>query len=239
MQLQNTKIQPTTRTNILQNTNKNLYRTKQKNNSPTEEQFSNFQKAYDYFNKELFSGILPDCFLNFFRSHRYAGCFINNLWKKGDKVTSQISLNSIHLWDEPIEIMSTLVHEMCHLWQFEFGKPSRSGYHNREFAAKMESVGLITSTTGREGGNRTGQGMSEYILKGGLFEQKFNEMPKEYLLPWVDNFSDASSLNNPTTPQRRNKIKYSCPACFTNVWGKPGLSIICGDCDQEFFQVSS
>ena len=32
---------------------------------------------------------------------------------------------------------------MCHQWQQHFGKPSRNGYHNKQWADKMESVGLI------------------------------------------------------------------------------------------------
>lgn len=31
-----------------------------------------------------------------------------------------------------------------------------------------------------------------------------------------------------------SKIKYSCRSCSTNVWGKPQLSIVCGDCNQPF-----
>ena len=40
------------------------------------------------------------------------------------------------------ESMGTLVHEMVHFWQQEFGTPSRRGYHNREWADKMEALGL-------------------------------------------------------------------------------------------------
>jgi hypothetical protein len=30
------------------------------------------------------------------------------------------------------EVLSTLAHEMTHLWQHEFGTPPRKGYHDRE-----------------------------------------------------------------------------------------------------------
>jgi len=32
----------------------------------------------------------------------------------------------------------------------------------------------------------------------------------------------------------RKKNTYQCPVCLTKVWGKPGLNLICGDCDEEF-----
>ena len=41
------------------------------------------------------------------------------------------------------ELMQTFAHEMCHQWQFHFGNPSRRAYHNKEFAEKMKSIGLL------------------------------------------------------------------------------------------------
>ena len=35
-----------------------------------------------------------------------------------------------------------LVHEMVHLWHHHEGKPSRSGYHNTDWADKMATVGV-------------------------------------------------------------------------------------------------
>jgi hypothetical protein len=33
---------------------------------------------------------------------------------------------------------------------------------------------------------------------------------------------------------RKNKITYECPDCQARVWGKPNLSIVCGECDSKF-----
>ncbi len=60
---------------------------------------------------------------------------------------------------------------MCHLWQHHFGTPSRTGYHNKEWAAKMREVGLIPSDTGKPGGKDTGQKVSDYLEEGGRFER--------------------------------------------------------------------
>ena len=30
---------------------------------------------------------------------------------------------------------------------------------------------------------------------------------------------------------KKSKVRYTCPGCLTNVWGKPELNIYCGDCD--------
>jgi hypothetical protein len=198
---------------------------------PTRDQWAAYTRAFDYFNAELFDDELPHCILNFSRHARFQGFFAPLRWERPDGRTHEISLNPRCLKRPPRETMGTLVHEMVHLWQQEFGKPSRPGYHNREFAAKMESVGLITSKTGKPGGKRTGQGMSHYIVEEGPFDLAFAAMPQEYLLPWT---SGAPAEAAGPAPKAKNKIKYTCPGCATNAWGKPELSIICGVCGATF-----
>ena len=31
-----------------------------------------------------------------------------------------------------------------------------------------------------------------------------------------------------------NRVKYSCPKCKTNIWGKPNINVECGDCKSRF-----
>lgn len=145
------------------------------------------------------------------------------------RCTHEISLNPDLLFRPIVDVMSTLVHEITHLWQEEFGQPSRGGYHNAEWAQKMEAIGLMPSHTGKPGGRRTGQQMSHYVIEGGPFEVAFQAMPSEYLLPWQSGIIAASRQSD------RNKATYLCPGgCGTRVWGRPHLSIACGVC-QVFF----
>ena len=89
-----------------------------------------------------------------------------------EEVTDEIALNPAHFAGRPTSAtLSTLAHEMAHLWQHHFGKPSRSRYHNKEWAAKMREVGLIPSDTGQPGGKETGQKVSHTIEPGGRFER--------------------------------------------------------------------
>ena len=117
---------------------------------------------------------------------------------------------------------------MIHAWQQEYGAPSRRGYHNREWADKMEAVGLMPSDTAAPGGARVGQSVSHYIIEGGPFARAFERMPAECLLPWQS--WEPTKGKRPGTPI--SKLKYTCPSCAVNVWGKPGLNIRCGDCDE-------
>lgn len=199
--------------------------------TPTAEQFAAYQGMVQYFNERLFGGKLPPVLLNFSRrGRRTKGFFAPNRWLKGGETTHEISLNPQHLAERsPREIAATLVHELCHLWQQVFGTPSRAGYHNREWAAKMEQVGLLPSDTGEVGGNRTGQRMTHTIIPGGPFDLAFQAMPAAYCLPWT-----SGELAVRSRLRRSSKVRYTCPGCRTHVWGKPGLALHCPQCDRRF-----
>jgi hypothetical protein len=202
---------------------------------PTAEQFAAYQGMAEYFNEQLFGGQLPPILLNFSRQgRRTRGFFAPYRWEKGAATTHEISLNPQLLRERtPLETAATLVHELCHLWQFSFGTPSRAGYHNREWARKMEAVGLMPSSTGEPGGRRTGQQVSHYVLPGEAFARAFEMMPAEYRLPWR-----GRPVEPARRPRRPSKVKYACPGCRTNVWGKPGLSLVCPACDRLFVAVA-
>lgn len=201
--------------------------------APTSAQFAAFQAMYDYFNRALFGGALKPVFLNFSRHANSYGFFAPDRWETGaDTITHEISLNPSHLKGrDPRAVVSTLVHEMAHCWHQENGKPGRRGYHNEEWARKMEEIGLVPSSTAAPGGARVGYRVSHYIEEGGRFAVAFAAMPSEYLLPWVCGEPTATATKGKAKPV--SKLKYTCPSCAANVWGKPGLRLRCDDCDEE------
>lgn len=208
---------------------------------PTKDQFSKYQALYDYFNEKLYEGKLPSIILNFSRKANAAGFFAPDRWisVQDNEKTHEISINPAYIATvDFIEVCQTLVHEQAHLWQMVFGKPSRTGYHNKQWADKMEGMGLMPSSTGEEGGKKLGQKMSDYIIKGGLFEVIFQKLPKDITLPWVANEGmlkpTDEELENGSIkePKVKSKIKYSCGGCGMNVWGKPDIEVYCKKCEQ-------
>lgn len=218
---------------------------------PTPEQFETYQRLFDYFNAELFNNRLPSVILNFSRKANSCGFFAPHRWGKGQATTHEISINPTYLAAAPfMDVCQTLVHEMCHLEQMAFGKPSRTGYHNKQWSEMMEAAGLMPSTTGAPGGARVGQSMNDYPIPGGAFEKAFNAIPDDYRLPWHSRESAAFMPPASGTtengqdeeapefkPPGKSKVKYSCPECSTNVWGKPGLQIKCSPCDRQFSEL--
>lgn len=200
----------------------------------TVEQMQALQNAYDYFNVKLFGNSLKQCILTLNRSRNTHGYFCPEVWTDdGEHKAAEIALNPDFMLNGDTErtmreIYSTLVHEMCHLWQEMEGTAPRRCYHNKDFAEKMEFVGLITSSTGEKGGKRTGQHVSHYILEGGDYDKAFAEMPAEYILPFKTCFS--MQKNHKKVKKAPAKVTYICPVCGQEVRGKEGLNIVCGDC---------
>ncbi len=216
------------------------------------QQFGYLEVVYNFYNKELFNNELKDCFLNLSRKNRAAGFFIPGKWKNANTNLPQdeISINPDTFDLEDKYWHCTLVHEMAHLWQYQLGKPGRGGYHNKEWATKMESIGLMPSDTGKPGGKKTGDSMADYPIENGLFELAFNKLVTTSL-PYVLNINEiipvyGDEMNNDTQStisvvkkKKKSgiKFKYQC-TCGNNVWGKENLKLICFDCRNVFNQIS-
>lgn len=204
---------------------------------PTQETYYALQTAYEHFNRALFSGVLPECLITLQRKEkRVYGYFWSQRFEEigsGER-TDEIAMNPQHFKSRGMnEVLSTLAHEMVHQWQAYCGTPSRKAYHNKEWADKMESIGLMPSDTGKPGGKRTGQQMTHYIIPGGLFEQVCNTLLSDgFRLAWGEITSDL--IDEPGTKGggkgKTTRIKFTCPSCNGNAWGKPSLKLICGTC---------
>lgn len=192
-------------------------------------EYSAFQTAYDFFNKELFSGQLPHVLVTLQRKANSRGYFAPNRFdarrtKSGR--AHELAMNPDTFRDRSDkDILSTLAHEMAHVWQQSFGKPSRNGYHNTEWARKMKEIGLQPSHTGEPGGNETGSHMTHYILGDGLYTKVCDKLLSKGLkLNWQSQPEMKISL-------RSSKTKFSCPECNQNAWAKPTANLLCGNCD--------
>jgi ribosomal protein S27AE len=192
-------------------------------------EYQGFQRAYDFFNRELFADSLPQVLVTLQRHANSRGYFSPQRFKGRVEKASvhELALNpDTFTGRTDAMILSTLVHEMCHVWQETYGAPSRRGYHNREWAQKMREVGLQPTTTGKEGGAETGQAVTHFILAQGRYETAYAKLAATGMqLNW-------QSL--PAMGKGRGKIssktKFTCSECGQNAWAKPGARLICGEC---------
>jgi hypothetical protein len=204
---------------------------------PTQETYSALQTAYEHFNRELFGGALPECLITLQRKERrvlgyFWGQRFEEIGESGQR-TDEIAMNPQHFKQRGIEqVLSTLAHEMAHQWQEHCGTPSRKAYHNREWAEKMENIGLMPSDTGKPGGNRTGQKMSHYVIPGGPFARACAALLSEgFRLAWGEIVAEVADDTGGGGGKRKGtRAKFTCPDCGANAWGKPELRLICGVC---------
>ena len=223
---------------------------------PTREAYQELLQAFDFYNNALFGGKLPRCLITMQRERNTYGYFSPDRWAKlngkkvaNDGIVDEIALNPSHFATRSVEeSLSTLVHEMVHLQQHHFGKPGRGRYHNKEWATMMDVVGLCPSDTGKEGGNRTGDHMSHYIVDFGPFDLATQKLlDGGFSLSWLDRVFTTpktggrsggevgivgGGLTEPPAA-KKTRDKYSCPSCGLNAWAKPGISLTCTKCQKD------
>src|SRR5882724_2053817 len=142
-------------------------------------EYQGFQRAYDFFNRELFEGSLPQVLVTLQRHANTKGYFSPERFsgRIDTAAVHELALNPDSFTGRTDEmILSTLVHEMCHVWQQTHGKPPRRSYHDRQWAAKMREIGLQPSSTGEPGGKETGQSVSHYIIPDGQYRLAYAKL---------------------------------------------------------------
>ncbi len=242
----------------------NLHRTKQNPGeevtdamNPSTDAYGALIYAFDYFNQRLFHGILQHCIITMpWGRKRFRGFFCGKSWSKVNQAETcdEIAINPLYFQGSSTEqVLSTLVHEMVHLQQHQFGKPGKGAYHNKEWGRLMRQVGLIPSSTARPGGDEIGRAVSHYIEEDGVFQRVCQELlGSGFVIPWhmitasgandddEDNDHEGSDDDHNTARKKRaSKTKYSCPECRLNAWAKPDTPLLCGRCRHELIPNAS
>ncbi|EPN0316259.1 SprT-like domain-containing protein [Vibrio vulnificus] len=181
--------------------------------APTFETYEPLQMAFDRINDRFFGGALPPVLITLQRQPNTMGYLSKNRFVNSHgEMTHELAVNPDYFSIYPItEILSTIAHEATHLWQLTDpdAKPSRNGYHNKEWANKLESIGLMPSSTGKVGGGKTGQKMSDYIIEGGIFDEFCNDIiTTDFKIEWYDRF--------PPTKRRPNGVNSFFEAVLNN-----------------------
>jgi ribosomal protein S27AE len=209
--------------------------------SPNSE-YHNLDRAYDFFNTTLFGGVLPGALLTLHDHPRAKGYFRRKAFAHrtdAEAYTDEICLcPGTHVGRSDHDILSTLVHEMCHLHQFHFGTPPRRCYHDREWADKMIEIGLMPSATGEPGGKQTGQSMTHYVIEGGAFDIACRELlATGWHLQWEYPAREIATAGGTKVAggesQKSTRRRFICPQCKLTAQAKPTARLVCGECQVE------
>jgi predicted SprT family Zn-dependent metalloprotease len=191
-------------------------------------------QAYAFFNAELFAGELPPVLITLQRQANTRGYYAHGAFRSranAEERVSEIALNpDVFPERTDEEILSTLAHEMAHVWQAYRGKPGRGGYHNAEWAAKMDEIGLLpVRADGKQG--KTGEKMTHTIAAGGAFERAARRLLAGSRLQWQSCARTADEQQT-AAKKRASKTKFTCPSCGQNAWAKPDAMLMCVPCQE-------
>jgi hypothetical protein len=214
-----------------------------------------FWTAFNHFNETLFGGSLPagSLVITLQRHKGSNGYFCNDVFshRRESKKAHEIAMNPDNFGGRSDkDILSTFVHEMTHFQHQLIGKPGRGGYHNQEWTRLMLAVDLKPVSLDNPG-KMTGQAVTHDIIAGGKFDQACDALlATGFAIEWQAGFApvvakpgkpgdetEGEGEGEDTPKSKKNKTAYECPVCRAKVWGKPGLSIVCGDCDESYAEV--
>lgn len=191
-------------------------------------------------NNRFFNDILEEPIINIvsMEQHNATGSVTPYFFK--NKATNKsihllkLNINQFNRSDE--EMILSLLHEMMHLWQIDYGTISdSSSYHNKEYAARLEEVGL--KAVNIVNGSRTGYNITTQIKRNGEYD---NFIKSRYYNKYIKN--NYFNITKDTTREikknnvNKKKTSYSCPTCSNKSWGKPGMEQVCGKCNIKMIE---
>ncbi len=187
--------------------------------------YLDLQMAFDIFNTDIFEGALPPVVFTLTRKKNTLGYFWADRFSLSDKNHHEIAINpSYFVSHTPQETALTLLHEMVHHWQQVFGSPSRSGYHNKEWAEKMKSVGL-QPTAIDDPEKETGQKATHLPIPNGIALKIFAKIVEAGYRRAVIENPLLKKVSKPT------RYKYMCETCGQKAYGNASSSLMCGVCE--------
>ena len=153
------------------------------------------------------------------KSVKNLGHYVNG--RNGFGMKENININRCHL-DRPLwEILSTLLHEMCHSWQNLYGKPSSSWFHNKEFTLKLSDMGVIVNNRGHH--MWVADPFAFFLEKHGI---KFG---------YPRNSEGIIKVPQKSKPKGRSKLKkWRCSCGQTARVGKKEFFADCTLCEGQF-----
>ena len=194
------------------------------------------EKLFRMLNADFFNGQLEDPVITVQSTPRAYGHYsVSPIWTvNGEEKKHEINIGAGTL-DRDIEYtVATLLHEMCHYYDdtvLNVQDCSRQGtYHNKQFKATAESVGLIVTKSDKYGYAHTAPSDSliEWILDNDIQEIKLNRNEGGVRITGGNNTGNSNGTAGKIG--NSHSTKYQCPACGNSVRATKKLNVICGDC---------
>ena len=202
-------------------------------------------KIYNYANEYFFNNELEEVTITIQENlGTYGHVSVSETWFTTDgKGTKELNISAQHL-TRPVEfVVSTLLHEMSHIYNMEHNIKDTSGYyHNRKFKKTAEEIaGLIIEKDEKYGWTKTSPSdrVLEFCLQYDLDDIKIGkavDLSGFFTRTGTGTTGKSTGADRPKI-KKGNSYKWYCPKCNTIVRSsKPYVNIVCGDCNETFIQ---
>lgn len=203
---------------------------------------SELEKCFRLLNEHFFDNALEAPIITVSpTSNAYGHYTTYDAWTSNGEGKREINIASATL-DRPLEeVVATLLHELCHLYNDTVLHvcDSRDGYyHNEAFLKAAVTHGLNCERVPRYGYAFTSP--SDELLQFLLDHDEIREIElcraKEYAVPLSGGKgTDGSKPRVPGT-SKSNSRRWVCPGCGAIVRSTKTVNLICGDCLTHFVE---
>lgn len=189
------------------------------------------QAAFNAINRDFYNGELEKCVISVKEGRKdgVLGTFYHSKdWIQSGTERHEITISANYIGQRTvIETITTLMHEMVHLYCFQNGikDTSRSGtYHNKNFKREAENHGLDIEMADKIGWSVTKpKPATEQWIKDnipirsfGIYKQVAEKIP-----------------GNGTSKPKQSMRKKVCPCCGNIARVTSEFKLICGECNEE------
>lgn len=189
-----------------------------------------FNRIYETLNRRLFGNKLPEhVFLGATYKLRTEGQFLPKKHEIDGQSYHEILIDENLIDGDRDYMIMVFVHQMVHLWQWEYGKQQSSKhYHNKEFIQKLNSLGIEAKTS--DGYKLESESINPQSVLGYVIAEEDSTL-KVTVVPR----NAGAKLDMPVDKGKNKKI-YICLTCGEKMYGKPGLLRVCAKCHPEILE---
>ena len=192
-------------------------------------------KIFDLLNEEFFENELSRPTITIQSTPRAYGHFSlrEDTWVSKLGGTHEINIGAGTLSRPIEEVVSTLLHEMVHYFNYERGVQDCSRgntYHNRKFKEEAERRGLIVEHSDKYGWSHTSPSdlLLDFVLENDLSDILINR--NEFSGFQMGGTGTHSGTAITPTAKKSSSRKYICPCCGTSIRATKKVNIGCLDC---------
>ena len=192
-------------------------------------------KIFDLLNEEFFENELSRPTITIQSTPRAYGHFSlrEDTWVSKLGGTHEINIGAGTLSRPIEEVVSTLLHEMVHYYNYERGVQDCSRgntYHNRKFREEAERRGLLVEHSDKYGWSHTTPSdlLLDFVLENDLSDILINR--NEFSGFQMGGTGTHSGTSITPTAKKSSSRKYICPCCGTSIRATKRVNIGCLDC---------